>query len=53
MIAHRLATIANADRILVVENGKIAEEGSHQELLVLKNGRYQKLKAAQSYSQAG
>ncbi len=53
VIAHRLATIANADRILVVENGKIAEEGSHQELLVLKNGRYQKLKAAQSYSQAG
>lgn len=52
VIAHRLATIANADRILVVENGKIAEQGSHRELLALQNGRYKNLQRAQSYSQA-
>lgn len=32
-IAHRLATIENADQVLVVENGKIAEKGTHKELL--------------------
>lgn len=52
VIAHRLATIANADRILVVENGKIAEQGSHKELLALNNGRYKNLQRAQSYKQA-
>ncbi len=52
IIAHRLATIANADRILVVETGKIAEEGTHQELLSLKNGHYRNLQRAQSYNQA-
>ncbi|MDH7792296.1 ABC transporter ATP-binding protein [Ochrobactrum sp. AN78] len=52
IIAHRLATIANADRILVVETGKIAEEGTHQELLSLKNGHYRNLQRAQSCNQA-
>jgi ATP-binding cassette subfamily B protein len=33
VIAHRLSTIRNADRILVIENGEIAEMGSHAELL--------------------
>lgn len=33
MIAHRLTTVRNVDRILVIQEGKIAEEGSHKELL--------------------
>ncbi|WP_265975812.1 ABC transporter ATP-binding protein [Brucella intermedia] len=47
VIAHRLATIANADRLVVVEDGRIAEEGSHAELIVRKDGRYRQLHAAQ------
>lgn len=39
VIAHRLSTIANSDRILVMENGKIVEDGNHQELLSFK-GKY-------------
>jgi subfamily B ATP-binding cassette protein MsbA len=39
VIAHRLSTIRQADQILVVENGKIAERGTHDELIALK-GRY-------------
>lgn len=39
MIAHRLSTIVNADMILVFDNGKIVERGSHDELLRA-NGRY-------------
>lgn len=42
VIAHRLATIRNADRIFVVSNGKIAQEGTHDEL-ISKNGIYANL----------
>ncbi len=46
IIAHRLATIVHADRILVMEKGKIIAEGSHEELLTT-SSRYQKLAALQ------
>ena len=42
VIAHRLATIQNADKIIVMDNGEILEMGNHQELLK-KNGQYKKL----------
>ena len=43
-IAHRLATIRNADQILVVEDGRIAESGTHDEL-VKQNGVYRRFTA--------
>ena len=46
VIAHRLATIQNADQILVLDHGKIVEIGNHQELLQ-KDGYYKKLYQAQ------
>ena len=42
VIAHRLSTIRQADQILVIENGKIAEKGTHEKLLSLE-GRYYNL----------
>ena len=42
IIAHRLSTVVNADRIIVMDKGKIVEEGRHEELLK-KNGRYAQL----------
>lgn len=47
VIAHRLSTIQKMDRILVLENGKIAEQGSHKELLK-NNGIYSELWQHQS-----
>jgi subfamily B ATP-binding cassette protein MsbA len=42
VIAHRLSTIKNADRILIIEKGKIADMGSHKELIT-KNSTYREL----------
>jgi ATP-binding cassette, subfamily B, bacterial len=42
VIAHRLATIRNADRILVLEKGQLIDEGTHGQL-VAKGGRYAEL----------
>lgn len=42
IIAHRLSTIRNADKIIVIKNGKVAEEGTHKSL-ILKEGEYYKL----------
>ena len=43
VIAHRLSTIAKMDRIIVVDNGKIIEEGNHADLLAQENSLYKKL----------
>ena len=42
IIAHRLSTVINSDRILLIDNGKVYVEGTHQELLA-KNKEYQTL----------
>ncbi len=43
MISHRFSTVRTANRILVIENGKIIEEGNHNQLMQIKNGKYKKL----------
>jgi subfamily B ATP-binding cassette protein MsbA len=48
MIAHRLSTVRRADRICVVVNGEIVEQGSHQELVAL-DGAYRRLCELQSH----
>lgn len=50
MIAHRLSTLKKANRILVVDKGRIIENGSHDELMALK-GKYYKLIQIQSMSE--
>ena len=46
IIAHRLSTIISADKIIVIDNGKILEEGTHKEL-IKKNGLYKKIYESQ------
>lgn len=48
VIAHRLSTIKNADHIIVLQDGAIAEEGKHQELLQIEDGLYKNLVKLQS-----
>ena len=48
IIAHRLSTIMKMDKIIVMDQGKIAEKGSHKELLAKDNGIYKKLRNIQS-----
>ncbi len=43
MIAHRLSTLRDADELIVIENGKVAERGTHKQLLELEGGVYNKL----------
>jgi ATP-binding cassette subfamily B protein len=50
IIAHRLSTIKKADRILVIKDGKIIEDGSHPELL-RKGGHYYRLYTSQFRNQ--
>ena len=43
MIAHRLSTLRDADELIVIEHGKVAERGTHKALLEIENGVYKKL----------
>jgi subfamily B ATP-binding cassette protein MsbA len=47
IIAHRLSTVYRSDRILVLENGRIVEEGKHEELLSKDTGLYKRLYSLQ------
>lgn len=48
MIAHRLSTLRDADELIVVEDGKVAERGTHKELLGITDGVYSKLYTLQA-----
>ena len=43
VVAHRLSTVKNADKIVVVERGKVVQSGTHEELLKESAGRYEAL----------
>jgi ABC-type multidrug transport system fused ATPase/permease subunit len=47
VIAHRLATIKNADKIVVLQQGSVQETGTHQELIQNESGLYYKLSKMQ------
>jgi len=52
VVAHRLSTVRHADRILVLENGRVAEEGDHAALMA-RRGRYWELVRAQADAEEG
>lgn len=47
VIAHRLSTIRKADQIMVIDNGRIVEKGTHEQLIILENGIYRNLSMLQ------
>jgi ATP-binding cassette, subfamily B, bacterial MsbA len=49
VIAHRLSTIQHADFIVVIDDGKIIEQGTHEELLALSGGAYRRLHSMQMF----
>jgi len=48
VIAHRLATVKNADRVVVVHDGRVAEIGTHEDLMARENGIYRRLATLQA-----
>ena len=50
VVAHRLSTIRQADRILVIEQGHVIEEGNHQDLMAIRSGLYRQLYERQMQS---
>jgi ATP-binding cassette subfamily B protein len=44
VVAHRLSTVKNADKIVVLNNGKIIEEGNHKELTAKRGAYYELVK---------
>ena len=53
LVAHRLSTVMNADKICVIDKGVVLEEGSHFELLANDDGVYSKLVRAQEKKRIG
>lgn len=52
VIAHRLSTIRNADKIIVMEDGRVKEAGTHAELMDMEDGLYKSLNRLQMFKEA-
>jgi ATP-binding cassette, subfamily B (MDR/TAP), member 1 len=53
VIAHRLSTLRNVDRIAFIEKGNVRELGTHDELMAIPNGRYKRLQTLQDLDSSG